>query len=135
MSGETNLAALIRTMTPSLSNVEYVFTTIKDASYQQLEQLQPLGTFIEAEGLTVILSKSNANNAKLPYEGVFNCITLNVHSSLDAVGLTAAVSTKLSQSNISANVVAAYYHDHIFIAKKDADNALSLLKELAEMGV
>jgi hypothetical protein len=56
----------------------------------------------------------------------FKCITLNVPSSLDAVGLTAAVATKLAQSNI----IAAYYHDHIFIASKGAAKGLACLNEL-----
>ena len=66
---------------------------------------------------------------------MFKCITLNVHSSLDAIGLTAAVSTKLTQSNISANVVAANYHDHVFIASKDAEKALAELNDLVQHGI
>ncbi len=62
-----------------------------------------------------------AEKAQLAYESKFNQITLTVHSSLDAVGLTAAVATKLASYGISANVVAAYYHDHIFVQTEKAD--------------
>jgi hypothetical protein len=54
-------------------------------------------------------------------------ITLNVHSSLEAIGLTAAVAGRLALHGISANVVAAYYHDHIFVPTADAERAVVVL--------
>ncbi len=132
MAGETNLIKLITSMTPVLLKNEYVFCTVETFSYEQLSLLKPISTFQEKEGLTLVLEKEKADEYNFLYSGVFACITLNVHSSLDAVGLTAAVSTKLTQSNISANVIAAYYHDHIFIASKDAPQALLSLKELVQ---
>lgn len=65
----------------------------------------------------------------LKFEGSFRQITLTVHSSLEAVGLTAAVSTKLASKGISANVIAAYYHDHIFVQSSKADAGLLALQE------
>ena len=135
MLGETDLKKLITSMTPILLSDEYIFGMLEQVDYQQLSVLEPVGTFQEKEGLTVMLKKDKADQHNIGYQGVFKCITLNVHSSLDAVGLTAAVSTKLTQANISANVVAAYYHDHIFVAAKDADNALAALQELAREGL
>ena len=132
MSGETNLTKLITSMTPVLIDNEYVFGTLETYDYEQVLRLNPISTFQEQEGLTVILTKEKADESNISYSGVFKCITLNVHSSLDAVGLTAAVSTKLTQKNISANVVAAYYHDHVFVADKDAEQALSALIELTK---
>ena len=58
-------------------------------------------------------------------------ITLEVHSSLAAVGLTAAFAGALAQANISCNVIAGYYHDHLFVARDDAERALSTLRALA----
>jgi hypothetical protein len=135
MFGEKNLTKLIASMTPVLSENEYVFGTLKSYQQHQLTLLNPISTFQEKEGLTVIVEKEKADELNIAYSGVFKCITLNVHSSLDAVGLTAAVSTKLTQSNISANVVAAYYHDHVFIASKDAEKALSDLNALVQQGI
>jgi hypothetical protein len=63
------------------------------------------------------------------FESVFSGITLTVHSSLDAVGLTAAVATKLAEYDISANVIAAYYHDHIFVQTEKSELALKALRE------
>lgn len=135
MSGETNLANLIDSMSPVLDKTEYVFGTLKTYSYKQLDRLAPICTFREKEGLSVILKKDVADDQNIEYSGVFKCITLNVHSSLDAVGLTAAISTKLAQSNVSANVIAAHYHDHVFIASRDADKALADLNDLARHGI
>ena len=80
-------------------------------------------------------SQHIAKQNNIAYTGLFSCITLMVHSSLDAVGLTAAVATKLTEANISANVVAAFYHDHIFVALDDTEQALSSLRDLAEENV
>ena len=134
MSGETNLKKLIASMAPSLSDTEYVFGLVATADYEQIARLQPRGTFHEKEGVTVILEKEKADECNITYSGVFKCITLNVHSSLDAVGLTAVVATTLTESNISANVIAAYYHDHVFIKSDDADRALVALNELVKKG-
>ena len=135
MLGETDLKTLIASMTPILIENEYVFATIKNYSVEKIVLLNPISTFQEKEGLTLVLQKEIADENNISYSGVFRCITLNVHSSLDAVGLTAAVSTKLTQSNISANVIAAYYHDHVFVASADAKKALLALNDLVRVGI
>ncbi|MGR5095650.1 ACT domain-containing protein [Vibrio maritimus] len=128
MSGITDLDQLLASMEPRLVDGEFVFCTCK-GSLSEYMQLDIMGSFKEREGLTLILPQTQAGQAGLEYEGVFRMITLNVHSSLEAVGLTAAVSNKLSKRGISANVVAAYYHDHIFVQSAKADEALAALLE------
>jgi hypothetical protein len=135
MSGEKDLIKLIASMMPTLLEHEYVFATLGTCSFDKVALLNPISTFQEKEGLTVVVQKEKADEYNVPYNGVFKCITLNVHSSLDAVGLTAAVATKLSQAHISANVIAAYYHDHVFIASKDAERALLKLNDLVHEGI
>lgn len=92
--------------------------------------LNPKAAFIEQEGLTLVLPKSVAERESIPFEGIYQQITLSVHSSLEAVGLTAAVSRKLATKGIGANVIAAYFHDHIFIQSEKAKDALAALLEL-----
>ena len=67
----------------------------------------------------------------LNYSFVASWITLTVHSSLEAVGLTAAFSKALAEKGISCNVVAAFYHDHLFVRQQDAAAAMETLKGLS----
>lgn len=131
MSGEIDLTKLIASMHPVLNDQEYIFAIMDKDSLVSIDELEPLGTFYEIEGLTVIALKTKADALGIYYQSVFQCITLNVHSSLEAVGLTAAVSCALANDGISANVVAAYYHDHIFVPTAKAKQALLCLQNLA----
>lgn len=128
MSGMTELDELLKSMEPKLMESEFVFCTVA-GSLIDYGSLNPVATFLEAEGLTLVLEKVVAQNAGLQFEGVFRQITLTVHSSLEAVGLTAAVAKKLADKEISANVIAAYYHDHIFVQSSKAELALLALQE------
>ncbi|PMH46559.1 transporter [Vibrio sp. 10N.286.49.B3] len=130
MSGITDLNALLSSMKPALLEPEFVFCTVA-GKLSEYTTLNPIATFVESEGLTLVLEKSTAMQANLPFDGSFRQITLTVHSSLEAVGLTAAVATKLASKGISANVIAAFYHDHIFVQTSYADAALLALQEFA----
>ena len=100
----------------------YVFCTAANADYGDYAEAQPIASFQEKEGLTLVLTQAHADAAGLNYEGLFGCISLQVHSSLESVGLTAAVRAgKLAAHEISANViVAGYYHDHVFVPQAHA---------------
>jgi hypothetical protein len=130
MPGETNLAQLLRTMKPELRPGTYVFCTV--ASLDNLALTDIICFFKEQEGITVILAQATADKLQLSYSFVAAWITLTVHSSLEAVGLTAAFAQALARADVSCNVVAAYYHDHIFVAAQDAEKALHILQQLAE---
>jgi len=130
MAGEEDLDTLLVLLEPSLLPGDFVFCTAANLKYGDFAELQPLASYQEEEGLTLVLAKQSADVAGLAYDSVFNCITLMVHSSLDAVGLTAAVSGKLAANGISANVMAAYHHDHVFVPENKAQVALQLLTEL-----
>lgn len=130
MNGETDLLKLIRGMNPELHPGEYVFCSLDSSDLPP--GLSPLGTFREQEGLTVIISREQAVQFGLSYSFVSGWITLKVHSALEAVGLTAAVSKALTEAGISCNVVAAYYHDHIFVPIEDAHRAIEALQGLVQ---
>jgi hypothetical protein len=131
MSGVKELDRLLSAIKPRLSNDEFVFCTVA-AELSDYAHLSPVATFLELEGLTLVLLKHQAQNAGLKYESSFRQITLMVYSSLESVGLTAAVSARLASKSISANVIAAYYHDHIFVPYDKAEQALLALNEFNE---
>lgn len=133
MSGETDLQQLLHCMSPELRAGEYVFCSIKNADYGDFAETNPIASFTEAEGLTLVLPKDAAEQAGLGWQGEFRCITLGVHSSLQAVGLTAAVAGALAENGISANVIAACYHDHIFVQSQFADQAIGILSALSNL--
>ncbi|WP_288447720.1 ACT domain-containing protein [uncultured Chryseobacterium sp.] len=129
MPGEKDLSILLQNMEPVLNAGEYVFCTVEKLNeVPDIENI--LFFFREAEAVTIVLEKSMADSWSLEYSYISSWITLNIHSSLEAVGLTAAFANVLKKENISCNVVAAYFHDHIFIAKKDAEKAMEALYTL-----
>lgn len=129
MSGISNLDKLLNSLSPKLMPQECVFCSLK-GTLIDYAHLKPIASFQEAEGLTLVLPKTQAQQQGIKFTAVFSQITLNVHSSLEAVGLTAAVSSALSSANISANVIAAYYHDHIFVPIEKSQLAMDVLKQL-----
>src|SRR5262249_27773666 len=130
MPGPTvsNLAELLRTMQPRLNPGVYVFASVPPGS--GLGMVQPLATFREAEGLTIIVEEQQAIEAGLLVLFRAAWITLTVHSDLEAVGLTAAVAAALTRANISCNVVAAAFHDHLFVPAESAQEAMAALQML-----
>jgi|APCry1669188910_1035180.scaffolds.fasta_scaffold221425_1 uncharacterized protein len=129
MTGETNLKTLLQSLNPILHDGEYVFCTLEDIT--NIDPADLVMTFRETEGTTIIIRKETADNLKLKYSFTAAWITLKVISSLEAVGLTAAFSTELSKEGISCNVVAGFYHDHIFVKLDEAEKAIEILQKLS----
>ena len=130
MPGENQLESLLKKMKPILNEGDYVFCTKQDMKGLDLNEI--LMSFKETEGITFILEQQVADRLQLEYTFIARWITLSVHSSLEAVGLTAAFSKALTEENISCNVVAGYFHDHIFVDKKDALKAMNVLNRISE---
>jgi hypothetical protein len=126
----SNLKTLLRSMKPRLINEEYVFCTISEIRFSQLE-ITPLLVFREKEGISLILKKEDADENSFVYSGVWSWIILSVHSDLAAIGFLAAITDKLAKSGISVNVVSAFYHDHLFVPLEQAHKAMILLEELS----
>jgi len=126
-TGETNLHILLDTINPVLHPDEYVFCALPDK--QWLVALPWISMFREEEGVTVILRRKDADYHALSYDFVAGWITLNAHSSLEAVGFLAAITEKLAAAGISCNAVSAVYHDHLFVPIAEAERVLALLSE------
>lgn len=123
--GITNLAQLIANMEPVLNEGEYIFASVLDVN--SIPRSMTICEMREKEGMTVVLAKKDAESLDISYEFVAAWITLNIHSALDAVGLTAAFATALGENEISCNVIAGFYHDHIFVDVKDKEKAMEVL--------
>ena len=129
MVGEVALDKLLADSKPRLLSGEYVFCSIPANRYGDKVELNPLASYQEDEGLSLLLPKDQADSEGLKYSSTLRGITLSIHSSLEAVGFTAAVTRKLADKGIPANVIAAHYHDHIFVPTDKAALALKLLVE------
>ncbi|PBC06301.1 ACT domain-containing protein [Mesorhizobium sp. WSM3860] len=133
MTGETNLQRLLASMTPQLLPDVHVFATLAPGLAVPVG-LDPVMVFREREGTTLIVAEEQAWAAGL--DGTFRCrmITLDIHSSLEAVGFLAAITTRLAAAGMGVNPVSAFYHDHLFVPADRAEEALAMLKQLAQDG-
>lgn len=122
------LGTLLRDLAPRLNDGRYVYTQVPGNVPAGAD---PVVTVREDEGLTLVLPQRQADAIGLPYSYVAAWITLQVPSALEAVGLTAAVGRVLADSGISANVVAGFSHDHVFVPHHRADAAMRALATLA----
>ena len=125
----SDAAGMIAGMSPVLYDQRYCFCTLTE----DLPEAMPLvlASFREEEGLSLILSLDDAERFGLATDTVMRRITLNVYSALEGVGLTAAVATALAQNGIACNMVAAFHHDHAFVPDALAEQALTVLRQLA----
>ena len=132
MTGETNLSRLLASLSPRLNPGRFVFCSVPQPTVVQVAGA--LGSFREAEGTTLILAREEAERLGLAYDYLAAWITLEVHSSLAAVGLTAAFAKALAGEGISCNVIAGFHHDHLFVAEADVERAMAALQRLAAEG-
>jgi len=128
MSGEEDIAVLLASLLPALDASVYTFATVSDVELERLDC--PLGLFRESEGVSVICLLNEAQALGLKHEGEFKKISFTVHSSLNAVGLIARVATVLADRGIPCNVVAGFFHDHVFVPTTKAEEAMAMLAEL-----
>lgn len=121
---------MVSNMTPKLRPGTFVFVTFKDAEKGADFAADALSSFREDEGLSMILPVDLAQKSGLNTDQPMRCITLNVFSALDGVGLTSAVSGALGEQGIPCNMVAGFHHDHVFVPSDMCDRALQVLNAL-----
>lgn len=126
MSGETNLEILLASMEPSLDEHAYGFVTVPHG-FVFANQNDVFAVIREVEGITLVGTIEQLQKLGVESELQWAKITLTVHSSLSAVGLTAAFAKALGDVGISANVIAGYFHDHIFVQRHLRSEAMQAL--------
>ena len=117
-------------MQPVLDPKHWVFVSLPwEQASSSLEDAA--GWVREEEGVTLILAQQAADRAGLSYQNLFQRITLQVHSSLVAVGLLAEITRALAEADIASNVISGYYHDHLYVPAGKGAEALGILQELS----
>jgi hypothetical protein len=129
MHGERDLARLLASLEPVQRAGTFVFALIDDEAL--LGAVAPDAMVREDEGLAVVLRREQADQLGIAYDYVAGWITLRVHSALDAVGLTAAVSAAFADADLSCNVIAGYHHDHLLVPADRVVEALAVLSGLS----
>jgi uncharacterized protein len=99
-----------RELLPELSDEPYVFA----AAASPLPETAMFAAILQDEGLTLVMTKADADRAQLEYSYVAARITLRVNPAVGEIGLTAAVSRVLADAGTSCNVIAGAAHDHLF---------------------
>ena len=122
MPGLTDLHEILGSLRPSVRPGQFVVVTSP-----QPPVLDVHASIVEDEGVTLVLTKSAADAASLSYDGVFGWITLQIHTSLNAVGVTSVVAQALARVGLSCNVLAGFYHDHLLVPLDDVDAAVEVL--------
>jgi uncharacterized protein len=130
---QRDLETLIASMQPELQPGVFVFASLPQ--HAAVGGADVIATFREREGMTVVMEESAAIRAGVTVLFRAAWITLTVHSDLHAVGLTAAFARALGDAGISCNVMAAAYHDHIFVPYDDAARAMQALSNLQRAGM
>ena len=124
------LKDILGNLKPRILEGSFVFTTSNDELVHLMKTFKPIATFREEEGITLVISKDEADKFNIKYDSLFRCISLGVHSSLNSYGLISSISRELTKKKISSNVFSGFYHDHIFVQADLADTALQVINSL-----
>jgi len=122
-AGETDLHRLLAGLAPALAPRP---RAIRTQTHDAPVPADAILLFREDEGATVIVAADNTED-----DALWAQITLRIHSSLEAVGMMAAISAALAAAEIPCNVVSAYLHDHLFVPWARREDAMAALHELA----
>lgn len=122
----SDLSGMLAGMDPVLHERPYRFVA-HGPDDDFIDLLGRMFAFIrEEEGVTLVIRAREDQPGPL-----FAGITLQVHSALEGVGLTAAVASALAKHGIACNVIAGFHHDHLFVPWDRRDGALSVLHTLS----
>jgi hypothetical protein len=117
-AGETDLKRLLAGLAPAVDARRFSFVLAT-------------GVTLDSNAFALIREEEATTLVRVDPEGEWARITLTVHSSLSSVGLTAAVAAALAERRIPSNVIAATFHDHLFVPWNRRDEALGALHALS----
>lgn len=130
--GESSLNVLLATMNPVLRIGAYAFCVVPPGRSAPADAF---ATVVEDEGTTAIVSVETAQKEGLEPLFIGACVTLTVHSDLEAVGFLAAVTAELAAAGISCNAISAVHHDHLFVPIDQAEETLRVLSRLSDRSI
>lgn len=131
MAGMTDLDEMLRTLTVSVRAERYTFVGVPAAAAPVLGD-GVAAVLTEDEGVTVVVTTDRAAREGWTIDFEAAWLTLDVHSALEAVGLTAAFSAALGEADIPCNVLAGFHHDHLLVPAARAADAIAALEQLRE---
>ena len=138
-AGETSLPTLVSTMKIIAHPTTYVFATLPSTQINFPDFPIPFSEILlffrepatsPPNQTTLILSRTLAETHNIPHIYPCKMLTINVHSSLSAVGFMAVLATKLAERGVSVNPVSGYFHDHLFVPVERAEEAVEVLEGL-----
>lgn len=129
-TGETALGAMLASLDVEQREGRYAFISAADELPSSINEVDAL--IRESEGWTVVAPVSIARENGWDFDFEAAWLTLRVHSALEAVGLTAAVSTALADAGIACNMIAGFYHDHLLVPYESAEAAIACLAAVRE---
>lgn len=126
----SDVVSLLKQMDP-ITGATFAFCQVHESTLRALS-FAPFASFTEREGVTILVPVELAEELSLPIRWVGEQITLNVYSSLDAVGFLARITEALAEGGIAVNIFSAVSHDHIFVQPSETERALAILAQLSE---
>ena len=126
----TDLEAMLQTLTVSVRPDRYTFIDVPSGAAPRVGN-GVAAVISEAGSDTVVATIERAEHEGWPIDFVAAWLTLDIHSALHAVGLTAAFSAALADAGIPCNVLAGFRHDHLLVQSQRADEAVVALKSFS----
>ncbi len=123
--GETDLSAMLATLGVQRRPGVFAYIAVNVPTPGLIASAHAMVK--EGRLTTIVLPVDAAERAGQSTDAQFAWLTLTVQSSLDAVGLTAAVSARLAAAGIPCNVLAGYHHDHLLVPVDRVDHAIDAL--------
>ena len=130
MSGETDLGKILDGLSLSRRDGVFVFVTIPPGTPLPDLPLSAMGA--EVHGTTIVVKGHLALTADLDYEFEAAWLTIDTHTSLSSVGLTASVATALAMRSIPVNVIAGFHHDHLLVPADMAEDAIAAIDRIRQ---